>query len=69
MRAAAGAARAAELSAGDNPDVGDALLEQARERATPLLVDVLHRYPLAPTGKNRVAELMTTLDSTLRTPR
>lgn len=69
LRAAAGAARAAEVRAGDNPDVGDALLEQARERATQLLVDVLHRYPLAPMGKNRVAELMTTLDNSLRTPR
>lgn len=69
LRAAASAARAAELRAGDDPDVGDTLIEQARERATPLLVDVLHRYPRAPTGKHRVAELVTTLDSTLRTPR
>ncbi len=69
LRAAARAARAAEMKAGDNPEVGDALIEQARERATPLLVEVLSRYPLAPTGSGRVAELMKRLDQSLRTDR
>ena len=69
LRAAAGAARAAELSAGDDPEVGDALIEQARRRATPGLIAVLQRYPLAPIGKGRVAQLMNTLDTSLRTVR
>jgi hypothetical protein len=67
LRAAANAARAAELSAAGDPDVGDALIEQARRRATPALIDVLDRYPLAPVGKSRVAHLMKTLDTSLRT--
>jgi hypothetical protein len=67
LRAAANAARAAELSAAGDPDVGDALIEQARRRATPALIDVLNRYPLAPVGKSRVAHLMKTLDTSLRT--
>ncbi|MDJ0357924.1 putative immunity protein [Paenarthrobacter sp. PH39-S1] len=44
------AADAAELIAGDAPAAGDAVIERARRRATPLLIDVLGRYPLAPTG-------------------
>lgn len=66
LRGAACAARVAELSAGDAPDVGDELIEQARRRATPVLIDVLGRYPLAPTGRSRVAHLMSTLDASLR---
>jgi len=66
LRAAASAARAAELSAGDDPDVGSALIEQARRRANPVLVDVLSRYPFAPVGQSRVAHLMKTLDASLR---
>lgn len=69
LRGAACAARVAELSAGDDPGVGDELIEQARRRATPVLVDVLVRYPLAPTGRSRVAHLMSTLDALLRTSR
>jgi hypothetical protein len=69
LRAAANVARAAELSAADDPGVGEALIEQARRRATPALIDVLNRYPLAPTGKSRVAHLMKTLDTSLRTLR
>lgn len=66
LRAAANAARALELAAGDEPSAGDQHIEQARQRATPVLVDVLERYPLAPTGKSRVAQLMKTLDTALR---
>jgi len=54
------------LSAGDDPDVGSALIEQARRRANPVLVDVLSRYPFAPVGKSRVSHLMKTLDASLR---
>lgn len=44
------------------------MIRRARQRTTPVLIDVLRRYPRAPAGKNRVAQLMKTLDSTLRTP-
>ena len=66
LRAAASAARIAELEAGDDPAVGETVIEQARRRATPTLVAVLSRYPPAPTGKNRVAQLMSKLDASLR---
>lgn len=66
LRASASSARAAELRAGDDPAVGDALIQQARQRATPVLIDVLGRYPFAPNGKSRVAQLMKALDSSLR---
>jgi len=57
LRAAANAARATELGAGDDPDIGDALIEQARRGATPALIAVLNRYPLAPsaTGGSRIS--------------
>ncbi|QPP06087.1 exonuclease SbcC [Streptomyces bathyalis] len=69
LRGPACAARVAELRAGDDPDVGDKFLEQAGRRASPVLIDVLGRYPLAPTGKGRVAHLMSTLDAYLRASR
>ncbi|TDB92495.1 putative immunity protein [Actinomadura sp. 7K534] len=66
LRAAASVARIAELDAGGDPAVGDMMIEQARQRATPVLISVLSRYPPAPTAKNRVAQLMSNLDSSLR---
>ncbi|TDC68230.1 exonuclease SbcC [Actinomadura sp. GC306] len=66
LRAAASAARIAELDAGGDAAVGDMVIEQARQRATPVLISVLSRYPSAPTAKNRVAQLMSNLDSSLR---
>lgn len=66
LRAAASAARIGELTAGDDPDVGNELIERARQRATLTLTDVLGRYPAAPPGKGRVAELMCVLDAALR---
>ncbi|MEV0254091.1 putative immunity protein [Streptomyces sp. NPDC050732] len=66
LRAAASAARVGELNAGAGPAVGLELIERARRRATPALIDVLCRYPLAPPGKSRVAELMSVLDASLR---
>ena len=69
LRSAASAARAAELSAGDDPAEGEALIERARRRATPTLIDVLSRYPLALAGKGRVAYLMKALDTSLRASR
>ena len=66
LGAAAHAARAAELVAGDDLDVGADHIEQARRRATPAVVEVLKRYPAAPPGGGRVGELLRDLDETLR---
>ncbi|WP_431031831.1 putative immunity protein [Streptomyces sp. P6-2-1] len=66
LRACASVARIGELEAGGDPEVAEALLERARQRATPVLVDVLRRYPPAEGGSSRVARLMRTLDHSLR---
>src|SRR5437763_14723734 len=58
LGAAAHAARAVELVAGDAREVGADHIEQARRRATPAVVDVLSRYPAAPPGGGRVGELI-----------
>ncbi len=62
------AARAAELARGDDPVVAEYVLTAAAKRATPVVLDVLGRYPRAPLGRNRIAALMTRLDSLLRDP-
>jgi hypothetical protein len=66
LRATAHAACAAEAAAGD-PDVGLRWVQEAAERATPRLLDILRRYPPALPGKGRVSILMKLLDTTLRT--
>jgi hypothetical protein len=66
LGAAAHAARAAELHAGDDSTVGAEHLEHARLRATSAFVEVLRRYPPAPPGGGRVGELMRGLDTALR---
>lgn len=66
LRGAACAARVAELRAGDDPDTGDQRVAQAARHATPTLIGVLERYPLAPGGRSRVARLMSALDAALR---
>ncbi|SCF44662.1 putative immunity protein [Micromonospora mirobrigensis] len=66
LGAGAYAARAAELAASGDRTVGERWIEQARRRATPALVAVLGRYPAAPVGGGRVAELMSALDASLR---
>ncbi|MEU1485612.1 putative immunity protein [Streptomyces sp. NPDC005752] len=66
LRACAGAAYIGELEAGGDPAIGYALLERSRRRATPVLIDVLCRYPPATGGSSRVARLMTALDQSLR---
>src|SRR5829696_6181720 len=66
LGAAAHAARAAELVASDDREVGADHIEQARRRATPVVVDVLSRYPTAPPGGGRVGELLRDLDGALR---
>jgi len=66
LGAAAHAARAAELEAGGDRDVGAAHIEQAGRRAAPAVVEVLRRYPAAPPGGGRVGELLRDLDAALR---
>jgi hypothetical protein len=66
LGAAAHAARAHELVAGDDRTVGAAHVGQAARRATPAVVDVLTRFPPAPGGGGRVGELMRMLDADLR---
>lgn len=66
LGSAAHAARALELSAGDDPAVGAGHLTQARSQANPVVVDVLRRYPDAPRGGGRVGELIRLLDASLR---
>jgi hypothetical protein len=67
LGSAAHAARAIELDAGDDPQVGAQYIEKARDLANPVVVSVLMRYPNAPTGGGRVGELLRTLDAALRT--
>ena len=66
LGAAAHAARAAELVAGDDRAVGADHVRRALENATPLLVEVLRRYPPAPPGGGRIGELQRELDLALR---
>jgi hypothetical protein len=66
LGAAAHAARAAELEAGDDPRVGEQHVEWAREHAPDAVIAVLGRLPAAPDGGGRVGELMRALDSALR---
>lgn len=66
LRAAAHAARAAELTHPGHAQAAAESLEKSRRRATPLLTDVLGRYPKTPDGSTRVARLMHQLDLALR---
>ncbi len=66
LGAAAHAARAAELIAGDDRDAGAEHVEHASRRAAPAVVEVLKRYPAAPPGGGRVGELLRDLDEALR---
>ncbi|WLP89972.1 putative immunity protein [Gordonia sp. NB41Y] len=66
LRAAASAARIAELQADGDPACGTRAIEEACRRATPTLIDVLSRYPVAPATKTRVSQLQAALDASLR---
>lgn len=68
LGSAAHAARAAEAARGDDPVVAEYVVTAAATRATPVVRDVLDRYPRAPQGRTRIAVLMTRLDSLLRDP-
>lgn len=63
LGSAAHAARAFELDAGDDRTVGADYIENARGLASPIVVSVLTRYPNAPSGGSRVAELLRRLDA------
>jgi rifampin ADP-ribosylating transferase len=65
---AAHAARAAELARGDDPVVAEYVVTAAAKRATPVVLDVLARYPRVGMGRSRVAVLMARLDGLLRDP-
>ncbi|MEV4130502.1 hypothetical protein [Nocardia sp. NPDC049707] len=45
LMSAAHAARAFELDAGDTPDVGGDYIEKATDLASPIVMNVLMRYP------------------------
>ena len=66
LGSAAHAARAVELDAGDDRDVGADYIEQARDLAGPIVASVLTRYPRAPGGGGRARELLRSLDASLR---
>ncbi|WP_051264762.1 putative immunity protein [Nakamurella lactea] len=66
LRAAACVALIGELAAGDDPAASQALLDRSLRRATPVLIQVLDRYPPAPTGTGRLPRLMSRLDRLLR---
>ncbi len=66
LGAAAHAARAFEIAAGDDPAVGAHHLARARTLANPVVADVLRRYPVAPAGGGRVGDLIRQLDASLR---
>jgi hypothetical protein len=68
LGSAAHAARAFELSTGDDPAVGLDQIAQFRILAPPVVVGVLRRYPSAPAGGRRVGELIRILDASLRRP-
>ena len=66
LRAAARAAAATELDADGGAGAATAALDRAQRRATPVLLDVLLRYPPVAGGRNRTAQLMQALDTALR---
>ena len=66
LGSAAHAARAFELAAGDDRSVGASHISQFIIVAEPIVVDVLKRYPPAPSGGGRVGELIRQLDLALR---
>ena len=66
LGAAADAARAIELDAGDDHRAGDESIEKARGLAGRIVMNVLTRYPNAPNGGGRAGELLRRLDASLR---
>jgi rifampin ADP-ribosylating transferase len=65
LRASAHTIRAFELSSGATGPAGSSV-ERCADLATPLLIDVLRRYPRIAPGRNRVSQLVHALDAHLR---
>lgn len=65
LRSTAHAACAVDV-AGGGARAAEEVLADAVSRATPTLLDVLRRYPPAPTGRTPVARVMADLDARLR---
>lgn len=59
-------ARALELAAGGDEDVGDEQVRWAVTQATPAVGEILRRMPPAPGGRGRAADLRRRLDQELR---
>lgn len=66
LGSAAHAARAFELSTGDDAHTGADHIATSSALAGPVVIGVLRRYPAAPLGGGRVGELMRLLDASLR---
>jgi hypothetical protein len=66
LGSAAHAARAFELAAGGDRAIGADRLAQARTAASPIVIEVLRCYPIAPDGGGRVGDLIRRLDAALR---
>lgn len=66
LGAAVHAILAAELAAGGLPDAGAGHVARVACRATPRVVSLLKRYPLAPPGGGRAGELLRALDRAIR---
>ncbi|MGJ9412287.1 putative immunity protein [Aeromicrobium sp. CF4.19] len=66
LRGTACVAHVRELTSPQEVDAAASVLEQARRHAPAALVEVLRRYPAAPIGRSRVSELMSELDTSLR---
>ncbi|HET9653983.1 MAG TPA: exonuclease SbcC [Kineosporiaceae bacterium] len=66
LGSAAHAVRACELAAGGDPVVAAAHLAAVRELASGVVVEVLRRYPAAPSGGGPVGEVIRRLDASLR---
>ncbi|MDJ0362540.1 putative immunity protein [Rhodococcus sp. H29-C3] len=66
LRSAACAARVAELKAGGDEAAAMSAITSTAHHATLKLRDVLNRYPLAPSGTGRLAQIMSALDVFLR---
>lgn len=66
LRAAACAARAAELRTNDDGAAGSGSVGALAEGAVSPLPEVLRRYPAAPQGTSRLSNLMSALDTAIR---
>jgi len=66
LRAASCAARVAELQARGDENAAASAIDAAVRRADTTLLDVLNRYPQAPTGSGRISQIMSALDAALR---